>query len=61
MKKYRLYMKKVGGDKFKAVNWKTGEWAPSLLYATIFTEADKAAVEKDLAGNPDLLFEWRAL
>lgn len=57
--KWRLYLK--DGKRFKPVDWSRGITVVNLIYATLFTDEDKAKAQQDLdlPDNSHLTYEWR--
>ncbi len=54
-----LYIK--DGARFLPVDWRAGTPVTRRIFATMFTPAEKLAVERDLAHpkNAQLVWEWR--
>jgi hypothetical protein len=59
---YRLYVKLPDSKRFSPVDWNTGTLVTNLIYATLFTEQEKAhLIANDLAhpDNAHITFEFR--
>jgi len=61
---YRLYIKLPTDKRFKPVDWNAGTQVGNLIYATLFTEAERdRLLAGDLAdpANAHLTFEFRSV
>lgn len=58
--KWRLYSRWGLQRKYKPVNWRTGEQVGNLIFATVFTDEEKARVDTELTQTRDINkgLEW---
>jgi hypothetical protein len=60
--KWRLYGKHGNEKQFKPIDWKNGVQVGNLIYASIFSDAEKEKIEKiDIPANPEWRFEFRKI
>ncbi len=60
--KWRLYGKIGSQKQFKPIDWKHGKQVTNLIYASMFSDQERALLERvDIPANPDWQFEFRAI
>lgn len=60
--RWRLYGRLADQKQFKPIDWSKGMQVTNLIYASIFTDAEKSNIERvDIPANPEWNFEFRTI